>query len=227
MAGAWLCAIGVACNSVLDINPASSEQCSGGCPAGVDPACSTYCTAVMSNCTAPTYVAYQSCDVCCTMCSVYITQAQGDYGSQSDTTGNSIYRRTNHALAAAQNPATECPNAGPLGGTACVNNAATDPCETFCALDTAFCSAEVVRPACSDGGSIDPMDLPYSDGGCVAQCEGYVYQPTAQVLAPSNNETDTLNCRQYHLQNYLSSCNSMHCQHTDINSMACTQPAGQ
>jgi hypothetical protein len=225
--GAIATAVVIACNSVLGIDSAVSEQCLSACPAGIDPSCSTYCTAVMSNCTAPTFVAYQSCDVCCTMCGVYLSQAQGDYGSQSDTTGNNIYCRINHALAAANDPATECPNAGPLGGTACVNSADTDPCATFCALDLAFCSAGVDRPACSDGGLIDPADLPYTDGGCLDLCEAYVYQPAAQVLAPANNSTNTLNCRQYHLQNYLSSCNPMHCQHTDVESMACTLPAGQ
>lgn len=221
-------ALVVACNSVLGIDPAVSEECSAGCPAGVDPSCSKYCTAVMSNCGATTYSAYQSCDVCCTMCGVYVSQAQGDYQSQADVTGNSIYCRINHALAAAHDPGTECPNAGPLGGTACVSNADTDPCSIFCALDTAFCSlAPVARPTCSDGSTIDPADVPYADGGCVDLCKAYVYEPTAQVLASSNNSTNTLNCRQYHLQNFLSSCNDAHCQHTDVASTMCTTAAGQ
>jgi hypothetical protein len=91
-----------------------------------------------------------------------------------------------------------CPHAGPLGAVTC----GTNPCDDFCNMAQQFCgtmsyaSVDDCLEACNaDAGY---AGFPYQIGG------------DASDLQAGGN---TLNCRIYHLENYLFTGDPVHCTH--------------
>jgi hypothetical protein len=186
------------CNSVLGIDKAALED---------DPtSCDHYCNLVMANCT-DVNAEYISRDVCMAMCPKF------DRGSPGDQSGDSRACRIYHATAAADDPATHCRHAGPLGYPACQPN----PCQPFCLLDLALCGQQTSPP--------------YPDEvSCTKTCEGgadagYGYLTTGGASDINHTNDNTLNCRLYHLESAYNPDDSTnpgtHCPHTAAQSAFC------
>jgi hypothetical protein len=184
--GAALMAGGAAfgCNQVLGYDKATEDPTLED--SGTASPCDSYCAAVIANCPGD-HSQYISNDVCLAMC------AQMD----------SVNCRAQHAAAAATNPAGECSNAGPYGGTACTN----DLCGTFCQLAVAECNAVPVP---------GPPPTPYPNlAQCKTDCATYTMVDAGDNLL-SQTGGNTLNCREYHLEAaYQGGSNTgVHCPHT-------------
>src|SRR5262249_4386954 len=91
------------------------------------PKCTDYCTTIMANCTSGNqqYSARNSCDAVCAVLPP---------GMTTDTGGDSVGCRENHAKFAAMAPVTHCPHAGPGGAGVCGAN-----CEGYCTIALAVC----------------------------------------------------------------------------------------
>jgi hypothetical protein len=208
-----------ACNSVLGINEASPEPAESGGGNSYTLDCNTYCNVSGNNCKQSSTQddrEYLSPDVCATLCPLFerVPTASGTVDPNEPTpTTDTLNCRIWHANAAQGGPTeahTHCPHSGPLGGKMC----GSTPCQDFCNLDLAFCTgdaaaygslAECVNACEPDGGSPDA-------GGYA----GFPYNvnpadPEVSDLAVSGN---TLNCRMYHLENFLFTGLALHCSHT-------------
>jgi hypothetical protein len=108
-------------------------------------------------------------------------------------------------------PHMHCPHAGPLGGALC----GSDPCVSFCNLETFFCSGDFSQ---YDGGS-DCLNACHPDAGGYP---GYTYRPgdtETPGVTQSISQHGTLNCRMYHLEAAIDPGNgagskATHCPHT-------------
>lgn len=235
MKNPWvLCVLGVAagaafvgalagCNGVLGIGAASLEPDEGGTSDGGTTeggpvvrglTCDYYCQTIVQNCTGP-YAEYVGSEdamaLCQAMCPVLDQGTTNTIGpSNDDSLGCRIY----YAEQAATDPATNCRNAGMLGGGVC----GSDACQIFCELDVQYCATvnavqyatvnDCISSCTGDAGF--PYDVPPpGDAGC----QGY------DLL----DCTNTVNCRFWHLQNaYGSSKNGLfHCPHTANPSPVC------
>jgi hypothetical protein len=197
---------GVGCNSVLGIDAATLVEAGGG-GGGGGSGCADYCATVQKNC-PPTgnFGEYLDPPTCMSICQNF------EPGAPGDTTQDSLSCRNHYANLAATDPATNCRNAGPLGGS-CGSN----PCVAFCSLTQAFCLTAPLPP-----------NPPYTSGSdCNNSCPGFVYELDAGDIALAGG--DTLNCRIYHLESAYdpgSSTNrSTHCQHLAVVSATCFAPA--
>jgi hypothetical protein len=202
------------CNSILGIDAASGIP-EGGTSYVVS--CSNYCNLMQSVCNSSQALSegdnteYLSSDVCMQICGQFDVSSQKITASVDPNPEDSLNCRVWHANAALQiDPHTHCPHAGPLGGRLCDTN--SDPCPTFCHLDLQFCTGQNQAYASYQ----DCLDACEPDAGYT----GYVYE-----LNTSDNEvtdlasyemTDTLNCRMYHLENFLFTQQSIHCSHTSL-----------
>ena len=223
MKGAWLFGCGAAavfaatlagCNGLLGIGAASMESEDAGTDGGpVIPSraltCAYYCATMVTNCTQANAEFLGSEDsqaLCNTMCpAIDVGGAIG--GSNDDTLGCRIY----YAEQAQGDPATNCRFAGPAGGGRC----GKDPCSVFCSLDVQYCNAAPVStPAFTDNPTCLSACSGGPDGG------GFPYLTTGPDLL---DNTDTLNCRLWHLENaYGSTTNGQfHCPHTQVVSSMC------
>jgi hypothetical protein len=175
----------------------------GGDGGAGSPNCTAYCSAIMQVCTMAN-AQYQSQAECLTACQFFPP------GAATDTSGNTLGCRVYHTGLAATNVIPHCWHAGPFGYGAC-----GDQCGDFCMLATSYCA-----PDAGYMGDAAPYSSP---DACAAAC------PTFPVVAgsdagfavdggfyamgpPSGN---TLDCREYHLGNALSSTalQQVHCPH--------------
>src|SRR5579884_3768518 len=135
--GAALAAALLGCNALLGIGSASLEPEDGGGEAGAQgPSCQLYCSTIVQNCTGQfaEYVGSEDpTQLCMAMCPVW------DNGfSVGPTNDDTVGCRLYYAQQAATDPATNCRNAGPLGGGVC--GAGANPCQDFCSLDVQYCN---------------------------------------------------------------------------------------
>jgi hypothetical protein len=231
LAGAVVAAAGglLACNGVLGISHADLEPdaaTSTGGDGGVDGAvafvaeddCMDYCNDVATACSTLPTQEYLSIDVCNQFCTFHtdhydeqaLKQAVDVSPMSSTAMGDTIYCRVWHAHAALGDPTEHCPHAGPLGGLLCGAN----PCDDFCNDAVHFCGSmayasvqDCLQSCNADAGY---PGLPYEMGD-------------ASDLAAAGN---TLNCRIYHLQNYLATQDPDHCYHVRVPSVDMMGGAG-
>jgi len=154
-----------------DIGTVLDTNSPGQCVAVMVPRCQEYCVAITESCTGDNAQfdgLYDCYDYC-----VYV--GGWDTGTLDDTSGPTLGCRLYHAGAAASNPETHCPHAGPTGGDVCGN-----ACDAYC--DSAMQN-------CTDGNAL--FD---SRTECMATCGSF---PT------SGNDGDatgnSLQCRTYHV----------------------------
>jgi|SRR5579859_1758205 len=173
--------------------------------------CTSYCAAVMSECTGAN-AQYLSTDACVNAC------ANFPVGTAADTSGNTLGCRTYHAMLAATMPIPHCWHAGPYGYGAC-----GDECAGFCLLATTWCT-----PA----GGFDGGAPPYTnDTTCLTSCAGYKQIDAADggvgldggFYAQGPGSGNTLDCREYHLGASLKggADQQLHCQHPGATSTTC------
>jgi hypothetical protein len=199
------------CTSVLGIGGGSitAEPCTGDTCAP----CTTYCNLINQHCGfAPggshnVNGEYLDTDVCLRTCS-----ASYNNWTQSSTPDDisTFQCRLN---AAASN---SCANAGPLGGTSCVQSA-TDPCTTFCTIEV---------PLCLDAGIVEYSSFDACMSYCGTTRNGWYVVPDGGTgdLVSHEEPTgdDTLNCRFWHLENALDQEPGFgygpmpHCYHTGM-----------
>lgn len=102
---------------------------------GNAPTCAAYCAKIQMNCTGgdaggnEQYASESACNTYCT------SAAAWPAGMIGDTSGNTIGCRLYHAGAAAADPVTHCPHAGPTGGAVCGSL-----CENYCQLMAKNCT---------------------------------------------------------------------------------------
>jgi hypothetical protein len=194
----------VGCNGLLGIGAASMEAEDGGGGDGGVVIPGRALTCPQAN--AEFVGSEDSQALCMTMCPAL--DVGGAIGpSNDDTLGCRIY----YAEQAQGDPATNCRFAGPGGGGKC----GTDPCSIFCALDVQYCnSASISTPAFASGTDCLAACNAGADGG------GFPYLTTGPDLL---DDTNTLNCRLWHLENaYGSTANGQfHCPHTEQVSSMC------
>jgi len=130
--------------------------------------CATYCSTIMSACTAARaqYASMQNCVDSC---------ANFPVGTSTDQSGNTLGCRYNHAQLAVGDPATHCGHAGPAGGSTCGATA----CAGFCSIVVAECPGQWTMQSCNSNQN---------------GCPSFTSQPP--YAAPSTG--DTLECRLYH-----------------------------
>lgn len=221
----------LACNGVLGITEAKLEPAEGGLvEAGSAEAgdggggdagslasyvldCPTYCRVIGGNCTVvgtQTDTEYLSDQVCNTICPQFerAPTAGGSVDPNEPTPmTDTLNCRIWHANAAQGGLAeshTHCPHAGPLGGNMCGMN----PCQVFCNLDLAFCTGDAAAYGSMDE-CMSACAPDAGDGGFPYNVK--VSDPAVTDLAQSGN---TLNCRMYHLENFLLTGSAIHCSHT-------------
>jgi hypothetical protein len=86
----------------------------GAAGGGAGLSCAAYCALMEANCTGAN-AEYDNTGECTTECGGWAE------GTAADTTGNTLGCHTYHATAAAGDPGTHCPHAGPTGGGVCVD----------------------------------------------------------------------------------------------------------
>ncbi len=136
--------------------------------------CANYCARVAANCTGDA-AQYVDLPTCLAMCKTL------PLGESRDTAGNTVACRMYHAGALAkQAPGFHCAHAGPYGGTVCGAR-----CGAFCGLAAAQCPTAFAGDA----------------GTCDASCGvAFDYTPDAAETPQAPTTGDTLNCREYHLE---------------------------
>lgn len=158
--------------------------------------CTTYCTQIQNHCTG-TYLQYPkvepSLQPCMDICASF------DVGTSkvTDTTGNTLGCRINHAAAAATTPTDECPRAGPVGSLLTVNMAeycgSSDACLTFCTLEITACGS-VADPLPNDPRDASGNLLfQYQNlNNCMTLCDAdFDKRPSYSAMATG----DSLACR--------------------------------
>jgi hypothetical protein len=169
--------------------------------------CNDYCNDMALSCGAPENQEWLSNDVCKQMCAFHtahydeqgINQAVDVGPTTALAMGDSIYCRVWHSHAAlVESPVEHCPHAGPLGGLLC----GTDPCDDFCNQAFKFCGTM------SYPSVMDCLQACEADGGYPGF--PYLMGADASDLQAAGN---TLNCRMYHLENFLFTGDPVHCTH--------------
>ncbi len=147
--------------------------------------CDNYCARVLANC-AGDAAQYVDLPTCLAMCKDL------PLGVAGDTAGNTVACRMYHAGALAkQSPGFHCKHAGPYGGAVCGTR-----CAAFCTFAGAQCPT-----AFTDAGS------------CDASCgTAFDYSPGAGETPQTPTAGDTLNCREYHLEQAFID-QATHCAH--------------
>jgi hypothetical protein len=93
------------------------------------PDCTTYCTTIMASCSATADQQYTTLANCMNSCKAM------PLGAASDTSGDTLGCRIYHAKAAAGNPGTHCPHAGPGGNGVCGAD-----CAGYCQIALMYCT---------------------------------------------------------------------------------------
>lgn len=167
----------------------SGTMMEGGIPLD----CNAYCTAMLSVCTGAMNGQYLDNATCLSMC------ANFPKGTLNDVSGDTLGCRIYHVTVASQsamNANTHCPHAGPYGFGQCGGE-----CEDFCLLYDKQCGA----------GN-------FGDGGCDAGCPG-IPNPANTTMSFLSGSGNTLDCREYHLENAYQAGNmngAGHCAHTTL-----------
>jgi hypothetical protein len=154
--------------------------------------CADYCSTIHTACGFDTDPSpgpndqFASLESCLGACKTY------PVGMVSDTSGNTLGCRTNHAMLALKDPKTHCPHAGPAGAGTCGSD-----CEGFCQLAMTYCTAMYNATVytniaqCMSVCQATPDDVPYTtntqDGAHVA-CLIYHAEEAASV--PKEDPTD-------------------------------------
>jgi len=138
------------------------------------------------------YASLAACNAYCT------TQAAWTAGTSGDMSGNTVGCRLYHATAAASDPATHCPHAGPTGGNVCGSW-----CENYCQLMAKNCTG---------------ANAVYDAATCMTKCQTI---PTSGM--PNDAAGNTVQCRIYHLGAPAATDPAMHCPHSKT---AADNPAG-
>jgi hypothetical protein len=153
-------------------------------------------------------------DVCPQFCQVFEVSGEVLVPATEPSDTNTLNCRVWHANAARQGSAhVHCAHAGPLGGDVCDDNN-DDPCTSFCALDLALCTGS--NQAYANKDDCLSACRPNPDAGYA----GFPYvlsttDPEVTDLAPVfQSGSNTLNCRMYHLENFVRTGEAMHCSHT-------------
>jgi hypothetical protein len=121
-----------------------------------------------------------------------------DAGTSGETTVNSLACRQFHVDRAAEYAPPHCPAAGPYGAGVCGAR-----CDSFCALALAQCNGEAgVRPFAT-----------LAD--CMLACGGFAFDASAGESPTGPASGNTLNCREYHLQNAFDDP-ATHCAHIGV-----------
>ncbi len=173
--------------------------------------CTSYCSAVMSECTGPD-AQYASTDACMNACKNF------PVGTAADTSGNTLGCRTYHAALAKTQANPHCWHAGPYGYGGCGTE-----CEGFCTLATTWCTPS---------GGFDGGAPPYTnDATCLTACAGFARIDAADggvgldggYTATGPASGNTLDCREYHLGASLAggAMQQLHCQHPGASSPTC------
>jgi hypothetical protein len=179
--------------------------------------CAAYCQAVMSACQGG-YSQYLSTDECMTACALL------PLGAAGDAMGNTVACRITHAGYAAHGvPNPHCWHAGPFGYGGC-----GDECDDFCLLATTFCSLD---------GGFDGGPPPYaSTAACSTACAGFarvedvdgggLFTTDGGYNAAGPMSGNTLDCREWHLDNALAGPGlvggqEQHCNHVGATSPTC------
>jgi hypothetical protein len=189
--------------------------------------CPTYCTAIMTNCTAAN-AQYPDMAHCLGSCAVFVVGTS----KVTDTTGNTLGCRINHAGAPAiSDPALNCPQAGPGGDK--LNAAAPgscsggDFCANFCALQIKTCGS-MDAPITVTGTAIIPQYK--NQAACESVCKNGDATVTPAIakfdlthLYATNSLGNSLACRLAHWTNAASgpaatppsgATTQTHCGHT-------------
>lgn len=138
--------------------------------------CPTYCAQIEQHCAGtnlqyPAMEASSTVDPCLRACAAF----EPPTGKTTDTTGNTLGCRINHAAAAATMPALECPRAGPAGDA--INPApgfcsGGDACKSFCALEIMACgSVDVPLPNNPRDASNNVLYQYQNLKGCIETCQ--------------------------------------------------------
>lgn len=184
--------------------PSTGGSGEGGDGGGaVNPAtCASYCTTIMSGCTADN-AQYATQEACEAECAAF---EQGDPGAMS---GNSVECRAYHAGVAATptDPNVHCVHAGPLGGGAvALIGCGDNRCESFCQVAEEVCAGVA-------GYSFTSFD------DCNTKCQTYTDDADFNMNQTSG---DTLACRMYHLSVAATGQEEPHCSH--LSGSQCTGP---
>lgn len=188
--------------------------CGGSNPASIDAAidapvdaaidmmplalsCSTYCTEIQQHCTDtnlqyPAMEASSTVDPCIRACAAF----EPTPGKTTDTTGNTLGCRINHAAAAATMPGLECPRAGPAGDAISPTPgfcSGGDACKSFCALEIMACgSVDMPLPGNPRDASNIPLYQYQNLNGCIETCQtDFDKHPSYSTTAVG----DSLACR--------------------------------
>jgi hypothetical protein len=154
------------------------------------PTCSTYCSKIQSACTGAGgdggagHAQYPDTATCTSYCS-----SEGwPTGMSGDTSGNTLGCRIYHATAAASDPTTHCPHAGPSGGNVCGTW-----CDNYCQLMAKNCTGS---------------NAVYDAATCMTKC--MTIPTTGNPGATSGN---SVQCRIYHL-GVAATDPTTHCPHS-------------
>jgi hypothetical protein len=207
----------VACNGILGIDVATPEPDGGKVTPSYDVTCANYCNLVQAACNANQTLTqgdnteYLSPDVCMRFCGLMDASAEMISAAADPLPDDTLNCRVWHANAALLSmPHFHCPHAGPLGGGVCDNN--QDPCLTFCRMDLALCTGENAAYTSVQ----DCLNACESDAGYA----GYPYKLNATDTEVSDlanlQMSNTLNCRMYHLENFVFTGQPIHCSHTSL-----------
>jgi hypothetical protein len=227
LAGAVLAASAfavLACNAVLGIDSATLLA-DAGSATNYAVSCTNYCSLLSTVCVPSTAAGdnteYLNNTVCATMCPYFDAGPAVLQPSVDPTPADTLSCRIWHANAAilSGDPHTHCAHAGPLGGGVCDDNG--DACLAFCRLDLDICTGD----AAAYTGLDDCLSACHPDGGYV----GFPYElkPTdVEVSDLTFHAGNTLNCRIYHLENFVATGDPVHCTHTSAGGGGvCDDPA--
>jgi hypothetical protein len=171
-------------------SPATCDTGISKCTSG--PKCTDYCAEMATNCTG-TNAMYPATANCLAVCAVLPPGTLADMGGQ-ETLGCRLY----HGGAAAGDPVTHCPHAGPAGESVC-----GDDCTSFCIIAQGICT----------GTNAQFPDM----ATCMSQCAMFPTTPAYNATIASGN---SFACRMYHLT--AAALNPVtHCPHIVLASAVC------
>ena len=144
-------------------------------PPGGNPDCASYCTAIMTNCTAGNSQ-YSSAADCMNSCSKFML------GTLNQMTTNTVGCRLYHAQAAATGATLHCPHAGPGGDATCGTI-----CEGYCTIAVAVCptqagNMQTCMTDCAGYGNAAGKYNSAIQSGDTKECR--LYHATAASTAP-------------------------------------------
>jgi hypothetical protein len=199
MATMLLAALGCANITGIEDAKLQIDQSTGGTGSTEpDPTlCSTYCDAVLANCTGGLSV-YASRETCMGVCSQL--RLAGKTGTPNDQSGNTVHCRLTQARSAKSTgePTDYCFAAGPGGGNICGTN-----CEGYCVLLQQTCPLEFATAQFNNS---------------VAYCLTNACPSIPTLDAGFNDEQQSgnnINCRLYHVSaaNADGQAAGTHCPH--------------